>query len=93
MNAIPDYTFFDFDQQYFVPANQRADTGGAISKDMNIYGCSLNEYYASINNYDFFKFFNTTWEAYEQRANTDSAVARDLASTACTSTKMYDITT
>jgi hypothetical protein len=60
---------------------------------MNIYGCSLNEYYASINDYDFFKFFNTTWEAYEQRANTDSAVARDLASTACTSTKMYDITT
>ena len=37
LNAIPDYTFFDFDQQYFVPANQRADTGVAISKDINIY--------------------------------------------------------
>lgn len=92
LNAIPNYTFFDFDQQYFVVANARADADGATSKDMNAYGCALNHYFRSINDYDFFKFFNTTWQSFEDRATADSATARELSATACVSTKMYDIT-
>lgn len=92
LNAIPNYTFFDFDQQYFVVADARADADGATSKDMNAYGCALNHYFASINDYDFFKFFNTTWQSFEDRATADSATARELSATACASTKMYDIT-
>lgn len=92
LNAIPNYTFFDFDQQYFVVANNRADADGATSKEMNAYGCTLDRYFGSISDYQFFLFFNTTWQSFENRANTDSAIARELSATDCASTKMYDIT-
>lgn len=47
LNAIPNYTFFDFDQKLFVTYNNRADLDSAIAKEMNAYGCILNRYFST----------------------------------------------